>query len=195
MKKSKQVLLICTALVFLVACVAAGTAVGVLIGRGVQEKTFYTVETDWSEQTLDLASRRAMTIFLGKVVSKGGSQCYLHLAFGQEPYHICYHGVQVEVIEVFKGEPEDTVLYRELGGETPAAVYDFVGLPVVSPGETYLFFLDSQGFFLSPDTLIPVEDGMITPAHDMLPDHLLPSEEAISLPLEEYLNALRACLS
>ena len=195
MKKSKQALLICTALLFLVACVAAGTAVGVLIGRGVQEKTFYTVETDWSEQIFERSAKYAKTIFLGKVVSKGDSQCYLHLAYGQEPYHICYHGVQVEVIEVLKGEPEDTVLYRELGGETPTAVYDFVGLPVVSPGETYLFFLNSQGFFLSPDTLILVEDGMVTPTHYMLPPAQRQLEKPLSLPLEEYLNALRACLS
>lgn len=195
MPKSKKALLISAALLFLAACIAAGTAVGVLVGRSVHEKTFYTVETEWPEETLELAAKRAAAIFVGKVISKGDSQCYLHLASGQKPYDICYHGVQVEVLQVLKGEPGDPASYRELGGETPSAVYDFIHLPVVSPGETYLFFLNNKGFFLSPDTLLPVENDTVTPAHDMLPDHLLSSEEPVSLPLEDYLDALRACLS
>ena len=54
--------------------------------------------------------------------------------------------------------------------------------------------MSKGGHLLSPDTLILVEDGRVSPVRDMLPEHLPDLEEPPSLPLEEYLEAIQAYL-
>ena len=54
--------------------------------------------------------------------------------------------------------------------------------------------MSKGGHLLSPDTLILVEDGRVSPVRDMLPEHLQDLEEPPSLPLEESLEAIQAYL-
>ncbi len=137
MKKSKKILLSCIALLFLAVCVAAGTTVGVLVGRdvvakqGVREKILYTVNMPWSDYTLQQAAQNAKIILVGKVTSKGSPGCYVAL-YTSGTFPIYYQNVKVRTEQALKGEPEDIVIYQELGGETPDAVYEFVGRPTSS---------------------------------------------------------------
>lgn len=194
MKKSKQLLLLCAALLFLSACVAAGTVVGILVSReAAPEKIHYQVDIPWKEYTLEEAVKNSASIFVGKVSSKGDLQCQVVL-YSSDTFPIYYRDVQVKVKQPVKGELENTALYRELGGETADAVYEFPGQPPVSKGKTYLFFLNAQGRLSFPGGLLPVENGMVSPIPDMLPAHLRDSEEPpSSLSLEEYLEAIAAC--
>ena len=72
---------------------------------------------------------------------------------------------------VVKGNTDEkNITYLEFGGETKDAIYIWKGVEPVDIGDEYIFFLNPYGAFLSPLTLLPVENGTVLTKGKIAPD-------------------------
>ena len=109
-----------------------------------------------------------------------------------------YKEVTVEVLEAIKGvtAEETTITYIEHGGETEDAIYILEGVDPVAIGEEYIFFLNEEGLFLSPWTLMPVLDGDVQ-TWGLIPSKVSSEHQADTKDtphkenLEQYISAIR----
>ena len=90
---------------------------------------------------------------------------------------------------------DKTVTYLEFGGETKDAVYIWEGVEPVDIGDEYIFFLNPYGAFLSPMTLLAVDDGTVLTKGKIAPDAQENQGEKISdISVETYLEAIKSKL-
>jgi len=159
------------------------------------EKGLHVGYACWPYYDLESAAAEADTIVYGEVKSKGDTKSHEigRSSHTGKVFLEYYREVEVRVITTVKGDPAaPSVIYIEPGGETADTIYKISGVEEVEEGETYLFFLNGRGSFLSPATLLKVEDGLVTPSPDMSPEGEGQTPHAI--PLDGYLEIVKGLL-
>lgn len=169
MKKTKSILII----ILIVLC---GCAIGLFMLRNTDKE--YQQETasinttkkrvvigyfTWRTYSLEEATETAATIVYGKVVDKSDMLLRKVPLSDGTFWDDYYTEVYVEVSEVIKGDVTgSTFTYREQGGETEDTIYVMDSVDPVVVGQEYVFFVNQYGAMLSPVTVLPVTDGVIS---------------------------------
>ena len=160
------------------------------------DKEIVTSSALWPSYTFDSAIEQATTIAYGKVVKKNKTKSHQTTTSSGNVHTEYYKEVSIKVIDVLKGDVKDkTVTYLEFGGETKDAVYIWEGVEPVDIGDEYIFFLNPYGAFLSPMTLLAVDDGTVLTKGKIAPDAQENQGEKISdISVETYLEAIKSKL-
>ena len=144
-------------------------------------------ERDYPWYTLEEAVDKAVTIAYGKAVEKSETK-------GNTVYEY-YKEVTIEVLEIIKGDKDTkTFTYFETGGETEDAIYKVNGKEAVELGKEYIFFLKQYGAHLSPEALLPVEDGVVLTKGKVAPESK-GSDEVNEISVGEYIRAINSVLA
>ena len=196
----KKIGLLVLALLLLSTVVAVVLTIQTKPSIPSSEKKIHTGYASWPYHDLESATADAETIVCGKVISKGETKSHeiARSAASGRVFLVYYREVEVEVTQMVKGDQTaKTITYLEPGGETEDTIYMTSGVEPIIEGETYLFFLNEHGAFLSPATLMEVEDGTISPVPDMLPENELQvlSDEPVTVSLDDYLALVDALLA
>lgn len=186
------------ALALLVCCTVTGAATGFLLFRQLQEpeaeqKLSSVAHVEWLYPTLETAADRASYIVYGTMGEQSHPYHYIHLR-EISSYDEYYWEREITVLRLLKGDPDTTPIYRERHGSTREMDFSILNATPAETGKAYVIFLNHVGLSITPISLIPVEDGMVSPSPDMLPPHLRQSEERLTLPVEEYLDLIQAYL-
>lgn len=160
------------------------------------DKRTVTKTAMWPSFSFESAVNQATTIVYGKVVDKSDTKIHQTTSSSGNIYTECYKEVSIEVIDILKGNMDDnTVTYLEWGGETEDAIYIFSGMTPVEINDEYIFFLNMYGAFLSPMTLLPVENGTVLTKGKIAPDSQTNQETRTSdISVETYLEAIKSGL-
>ena len=160
------------------------------------DKEIVTSSALWPSYTFDSAIEQATTIAYGKVVKKSKTKSHQTTTSSGNVHTEYYKEVSIKVIDVLKGDVNDkTITYLEFGGETKDAVYIWEGVEPVDIGDEYIFFLNPYGAFLSPMTLLAVDDGTVLTKGKIAPDAQENQGEKISdISVETYLEAIKSKL-
>ena len=87
-----------------------------------------------------------------------------------------------------------TFTYFEAGGETEDVIYIENHQEPVELGKEYIFFLNQYDIALSPQTLLPVEDGVVLTKGKVAPEPK-GSDEVNEISVEEYIKAINSVLA
>ena len=192
----KTTIIVCT--IILALLVVAG--IGAIqknnnIDNNIEKKTV-TKTAMWPSFSFESAVDQATTIVYGKVVDKSNTKIHQTTSSSGNIYTECYKEVSIEVIDILKGNMDgNTVTYLEWGGETEDTIYIFAGMTPVEINDEYIFFLNQYGAFLSPMTLLPVEDGTVLTKGKIAPDSQTNQEtRTIDISVETYLEAIKSGL-
>lgn len=182
-------------IIILALCVLMAAVLFALVAQEeAQDETVTTVDStvekeevllgciDWMYSSFEAAMENAEIIVYGRVVEEGEM-------LEDDSLGLKYHRYDtVEVIETIRGaEGQDTITFHEWGGETEDAIYRWDTVKLVDIGKEYIFFLDSDGKYFDPTTVVPVNGEVVT-------TRLYPGNEdgyAKEIPLETYLEATR----
>ena len=131
------------------------------------EKEILTAQACWPAYTFETAVEEAAMIIHGKVVDKSDTLVHVMGSGVRE----LYKEITVEVVEGIKGVDEETasITFIQTGGEIEDYIYVVPGIVPVEMGEEYIFFINEKGSSLSPDTLIPIKDGIAQTAGKIAP--------------------------
>lgn len=210
-KKAKNILLSCFALLLLSAGIF--TAVHfVQANREIprKEKTlhkiplkewsFHKISPMWVWYDIDSAADEATTIVYGTLGPKGevkrtestdGSGKLIILEH--------YREAEIQVIQMIKGNMDaKTVLYWELSSDViEGAHYSYESTKFLEEGKNYLFFLNKNGAYLSPATVMEVdENGIVIPYWDMRIENEAQalSDESLPVSLDDYIAEIQKYL-
>ncbi|MBR2036804.1 MAG: hypothetical protein IKA09_03660 [Lachnospiraceae bacterium] len=161
-----------------------------------EEAIVHHIQADWPFYTFNSAIEQATTIAYGKVVKKSKTKSHQTTTSSGNVHTEYYKEVSIKVIDVLKGDVNDkTITYLEFGGETKDAIYIWKGVVPVDIGDEYIFFLNPYGAFLSPMTLLAVDDGTVLTKGKIAPDAQENQGEKISdISVETYLEAIKSKL-
>jgi hypothetical protein len=193
-KKAKIILFICCVFLLL----SAGVFTTIHFVQTSQEisterKLIHPISPIWIGYDIDSASEAATTIVYGTLGPKGEvKRNEMTLSNGELYVLERYREAEIQVIQMIKGDMDaETVHYWELSGEeTDDAIYVYDDAICLEEGKSYLFFLNENGAYLSPATVMEVdEDGVIVPPWDMKIESAAQARSNHSLPvsLEDYL--------
>ncbi|MBR3762836.1 MAG: hypothetical protein IKK59_08890 [Lachnospiraceae bacterium] len=170
------------------------------------EKEIRTVQACWPAYTFNTAIEEASTIIHGKVVDVSDTLVnVIGTAGNGSVLRECYKEITVEVIEGIKGVDEETasITFIQSGGETEDYIYIVTGIVPVEMGEEYIFFMNEKGSSLSPETLIPIDDGIAQVAGKIAPT-MNTSQQTLTTnsgqgglkeyDLNQYITAIRGVL-
>lgn len=165
------------------------------------EKEIRTAQACWPAYTFETAVEEALVIIHGKVVGK--SDTLVH-DMGSGVREL-YKEITVEVIEGIKGVDDETasITFIQTGGEIEDYIYFVPGIVPVEMGEEYIFFMNEKGSSLSPETLIPIDDGIAQVAGKIAPT-MNTSQQTLTTnsgqggleeyDLNQYITAIRGVL-
>lgn len=187
------------ALALLICCVATGAATGWLLltvqREPAADQRLSSILIDCQTySTLETAAEKASYIVYGTMGEQSHPYHYVYYRQSGSVIEDYYWEREIKVLRLLKGDPDVPPIYRERHGETREMDYSIMNVTPAETGKSYVVFLSRAGTFITPITLIPVEDGMVSPVPDMLPVPLRQSEERLTLPVEEYLDAVQAYL-
>lgn len=187
------------ALALLICCVATGAATGWLLltvqREPAADQRLSSILIDCQTySTLETAAEKASYIVYGTMGEQSHPYHYVYYRQSGSVIEEYYWEREITVLRLLKGDPDVPPIYRERHGETREMDYRVDNADPAETGKTYVIFLSRVGTFITPSTLIPVENGMVSPSRGMLPAHLRDLEECPSLPVEEYLDAVQAYL-
>ena len=193
-KKAKIILFICCVFLLL----SAGVFTTIHFVQTSQEisterKLIHPISPIWIGYDIDSASEAATTIVYGTLGPKGEvKRNEMTLSNGELYVLERYREAEIQVIQMIKGDMDaETVHYWELSGEeTDDAIYVYDDAICLEEGKSYLFFLNENGAYLNPATVMEVdEDGVIVPPWDMKIESELQarSDESLPVSLEDYL--------
>ena len=104
-----------------------------------------------------------------------------------------YHEVTVEVLENIKGcENQNTIIYKEPGGETEDFIYIMNGVEPLDVDGEYIFFLYDNNTFLNPSTVIAVSDGMVKPSSELVPEVFGNTRSYNGISVDAYIEVIRS---
>ena len=193
-KKTKTTLFTCCAFFLLSAGVF--TAVhSTQANREIptEEKIVSHISPIWIGYDIDSASEAATTIVYGTLGPKGEvKRNEMTLSNGELYVLERYREAEIQVIQMIKGDMDaETVHYWELSGEeTDDAIYVYDDAICLEEGKSYLFFLNENGAYLSPATVMEVdENGVLIPPWSMKIESEMQarSDESLPVSLEDYL--------
>ena len=192
-KKAKTILFTCCAFLILSAGIFA-TVHFVQANQGIptEEKHIHTIYPIWVSYNIDSAAEEATTIVYGTLGTKGEVKWNEKtLSKSGKPLER-YREADIQVIQMIKGDMDaETVHYWELSGEeTDDAIYVYDDAICLEEGKSYLFFLNENGAYLSPATVMEVdENGVVIPPWSMKIESELQarSDESLPVSLEDYL--------
>ena len=193
-KKAKTILFICCVFLLL----SAGVFTTIHFVQTSQEisterKLIHPISPIWIGYDIDSASEAATTIVYGTLGPKGEvKRNEMTLSNGELYVLERYREAEIQVIQMIKGDMDaETVHYWELSGEeTDDAIYVYDDAICLEEGKSYLFFLNENGAYLSPATVMEVdENGVVIPPWDMKIESELQarSDESLPVSLEDYL--------
>ena len=193
-KKAKIILFICCVFLLL----SAGVFTTIHFVQTSQEisterKLIHPISPIWIGYDIDSASEAATTIVYGTLGPKGEvKRNEMTLSNGELYVLERYREAEIQVIQMIKGDMDaETVHYWELSGEeTDDAIYVYDDAICLEEGKSYLFFLNENGAYLSPATVMEVdENGVIVPPWDMKIESAAQarSNHSLPVPLEDYL--------
>ncbi len=197
--KKKNIMIVSLA----VLCVAA---IGLLILYNA-EKAVHTADEElqqelqtvvmgsatWRTYSLEEATETAATIVYGKVADKSDMLLHKVPLSNGKIWDDYYTEVYVEVSEVIKGDVTgSTFTYIEQGGETEDTIYVVDGVDPVVIGEEYVFFVNQAGAMLSPVTVLPVTDGVVSITGGYLvPTNANAREAAGEIGVADFISAIK----
>ena len=151
----------------------------------------------WPSHTFESAVDEASTIVYGRVVDKSDTKVHEVANVNGQAYYEYYREVSVEVIDILKGNRDDTTItYLEMGGETDEVIYIFDDMEPVEVNGEYVFFLNKYGAFLSPMTLLPVSNGTVLTQGKIVPaDETSQSTRSVNVSVKSYLEAIQSELT
>lgn len=161
-----------------------------------EEAIVHHIQADWPFYTFDSAIEQATTIAYGKVVKKSKTKIYQTTTSSGYVDKEYYKQVSIEVIDILKGNTDEkNITYLEFGGETNDAIYIWEGVEPVDIGDEYIFFLNPYGAFLSPLTMLPVENGTVLTKGKVAPEaQENQGEKTSDISVETYLEAIKSKL-
>ncbi len=191
-KKVKTILFTCCA--FLLLSVGVFTTVHFVQANQkipMEEKQIHTLYPMWIRYDIDSASEAATTIVYGTLGAKGELKWDEKVLSNGKPLER-YREAEIQVIQMIKGDMDaKTVHYWELSSEeTEDTIYVYDGAISLEEGKDYLFFLNENGAYLSPATVMEVdENGVVIPPWSMKIESELQarSDESLPVSLEDYL--------
>lgn len=149
--------------------------------ENIEKKVILQGCIDWMYISYEAVMENAAIVVHGKVIEEG--EMYKDESTG----NYCRKDI-IEIIEAFRGaDSQDTVIFKELGGETEDAIYKWDTVELVDLGKEYIFFLNEDGSYINPSTVVPVNGDTVT-------TFLYSGNEghaAREIPLEEYLETAR----
>ena len=193
-KKAKIILFICCVFLLL----SAGVFTTIHFVQTSQEisterKLIHPISPIWIGYDIDSASEAATTIVYGTLGPKGEvKRNEMTLSNGELYVLERYREAEIQVIQMIKGDMDaETVPYWELSSEeTEDTIYVYDGAISLEEGKEYLFFLNENGAYLSPATVMEVdENGVVIPPWSMKIESELQarSDESLPVSLEDYL--------
>ena len=191
-KKTKTILFTCCA--FLLLSAGIFTTIHFIQANQkipTEEKRITTIYPIWVWYDIDSASEAATTIVYGTLGPKGELKWNMGTSSKGNPTER-YREAEIQVIQMIKGDMDaETVHYWELSSEeTEDRIYVYDGAIALEEGKDYLFFLNKNGAYLSPATVMEVdENGVVIPPWDMKIESELQarSDESLPVSLEDYL--------
>ena len=193
-KKVKTILFTCCA--FLLLSVGVVTAVhSTQANREIpkEEKIVSHISPIWIGYDINSASEAATTIVYGTLGPKGEvKRNEVALSSGTVKVAERYREAEIQVIQMIKGDMDaETVPYWEYSNEeTEDKIYVYSDMVFLEEGKEYLFFLNENGAYLSPATVMEVdENGVVIPPWSMKIESELQarSDESLPVSLEDYL--------
>lgn len=193
-KKAKTILFTCCALLLLSAGVFA-TVHFIQANQEIptEEKIVSHISPIWIGYDIDSASEAATTIVYGTLGPKGEvKRNEVTLSSGTVKVAERYREAEIQVIQMIKGDMDaGTVPYWEYSNEeTEDKIYVYNDMVFLEEGKDYLFFLNENGAYLSPATVMEVdENGVVIPAWSMKIESEMQARSNESLPvsLDEYI--------
>lgn len=154
------------------------------------EKTLVTGHASWPSYTFQDAVDKASVVVYGKAGERGPVQEHetsVTPGFSSKEY---YQEVSVESLVLGKGTAgeDGNVTYLDFEVETDTHIYDMEGMEPMETGKEYVLFLSDEGAILSPQMMIPVENGKIST--QFLPEGTAVSDE--TLPVEEFMELVKS---
>ena len=161
---------------------------------GNVEKKVIKGEGMWPAYSFASAIDEAATIVYGRVVDKSATKVHQMAYINGKSYNEYYKEVSVEVLDILKGDMDDTtVTYLEFGGETKDVIYVFEDIEPVEINGEYIFFLNNYGAALSPMTLLPVDNGTVLTQGKIMPTFETGTRSS-GVSVESYLRAIESVL-
>jgi hypothetical protein len=152
-------------------------------------------EGDWPWYTLEEAVDKAVTIVYGKAVEKSETKKHKISAGDWYTDYEYYKEVTIEVLENLKGDMDArTFTYFEVGGETEDVIRIKKHQEPVELGKEYIFLLNQYDIALSPQTLLPVEDGVVLTKGKVAPESK-GSDEVNEISVGEYIRGIKSVLA
>ena len=159
------------------------------------EKKVIKGEGMWPAYTFSSAVDEAVTIVYGKVLGKSDTKVHQVAYVNGQSHNEYYKEVSIEVIDILKGNmDETTVTYLEFGEETEDVIYIFDDIESVELDGEYIFFLNEYGAALSPMTLLPVDDNTVLTQGKIMPESEV-STLSTDVSVESYLSAIASALA
>ena len=163
-----------------------------------EDKAIKKKYCSWPYYDLSAATNEAVTIVRGKVLSRSTETKGLPIIKmdGSIYGYDYYREVTVEVIDVIKGEKkEDTIIYKEPGGETEEYIYEMDGVVPLNIGEEYIFFLMENNTFLNPATVITISNETVNPSPSLAPENTHNTQAydmAVGIPIDDFIEAIKS---
>ncbi len=157
-----------------------------------EQETIITGHGIWGRFNFETAIENAVTIVYGTVTGK--SDTLVHEASTSDGgiYNEYYKEVYVDVKQLIKGSVNGTTFtYLEQGGETDDVIYTLEGVNPVSIGEEYVFFVNQYGAMLSPITVLPVSEGIVSTEGKIAPISENNRAATTEIRVEDYISAIK----
>lgn len=163
--------------------------------NGNVEKKVIKGEGIWPAHSFASAIDEATTIVYGKVIDKSETKVHQMAYVNGRSYNEYYKEVSVEVIDILKGNIDDTIVtYLEFGGETDELIYIIEDIEPVEMNGEYIFFLNNYGAALSPMTLLPVDNDTVLTQGKIMPTFETSSRTS-EVSIDSYLRAIESVLT
>lgn len=162
--------------------------------NSIEKEVTRTGNAYWPAHSFTSAVDEAVTIVYGSVGDKSDIKAHQLGEWLGEPYYEYYREVSIEVIDLLKGNIEDTtVTYLEFVEENGEPKHLLDGIELVERNDEYIFFLNQYGAPLSPSTMLPVENGTVLTQGGIVPTSEI-NALASDISVETYLGAIEAAL-
>ena len=203
-KKAKATLFICGALLLLSVGIFAGAFTTYHIIRKnpdilPKEKQYGGADFIWTRYNIATASEEATTIVYGTLGPKEDviiSERISPDGFSNVDY---YRDANIQVIQMIKGKKNaEKIRYWEYSNyESDEVSFTYRGTRFLEEGKNYIFFLGDTNFFLSPATVVEVdENGFVLPTWAMRieSEAQAQSDDALPIPLDDYIAEIEKYL-
>lgn len=133
-------------------------------GMDSSEKEVVTSYGLYPAYTFEEACDEASTIVIGTVVAVAEPTLYPVLP-NKDIYDVST-AFTLSVETTIKGDRQDTLIFKQEGGETEDKIYKVEGIELPKKGDRLLLFLNDRGLIITPDYGMTVDsDGNITTSY------------------------------